>query len=320
VTNTAQNEEIHDGCLWWEVEDVTDGIKGWVAYQNDATKYLVIGDQDELNDKINKLNTKGDDRIPVILHAVTEHRTEFLPANFPLGIILAMAIQESGGAGFDNEIVALTPWGRGIMQIDTPDHYVGAGSGIRWYNNGAVDYCRGKEGHGCTCSAGICYCEACKYYYTNTIQGIEANIKDGLYVLSDKYNCQCCYDRGKDAEWDAEEGLYRESMGGEVIFYSREEECKGSDGLTYDSRIEKIKIGDVQITCNEFKVIDAVWRYNGRSIYPEGSCMGNDYLRCVANRLNEIERTFGYEMPDKDVWIECLKAVSSSASVMKRIK
>ena len=39
VTNTAQNEEIHDGCLWWEVEDVTDGIKGWVAYQNDATKY-----------------------------------------------------------------------------------------------------------------------------------------------------------------------------------------------------------------------------------------------------------------------------------------
>jgi parallel beta-helix repeat protein len=321
VTSTHQNEEIHDGCLWWEVEDVTDGIKGWVAYQklSDTTKYLEIGDQDELNDKIKKLDTK-DDRIPVILHVVTEHRTEFLPDNFPLGLILAMAIQESGGAGFDNEIVALTPWGRGIMQIDTPDYYVGAGSGIRWYNNGAVDYCRDKEGHGCTCSAGICYCEACKHYYTNTTQGIEANIKDGLYALSDKHNCQCCYDRSNDAEWDTEEGLYREEIGDKIIFYSREEECKGGDGQTYDTRIEKIKIGSVQISCNEFKVIDAVWRYNGRSIYPEGSCMGNDYLRCVADRLNEIERTFGYEMPDKDTWIECLKAVSRSASVMKRIK
>ena len=70
----------------------------------------------------------------------------------------------------------------------------------------------------------------------------------------------------------------------------------------------------VQITCNEFKVIDAVWRYNGRSIYPAGSCMGNDYLRCVADKLNEIERTFGYEMPDKDAWITRLKAVSLSVS------
>ena len=168
--------------------------------------------------------------------------------------------------------------------------------------------------------AGICYCEACKHYYTNTTQGIEANIKDGLYALSDKYNCQCCYDSGKDAKWDAEEGLYWEEMGAEVIFYSRDEECKGGDGLTYDSRIEKIRIGSVQITCNEFKVIDTVWRYNGRSIYPEGSCMGNDYLRCVADRLNEIERTFGYEVPDMDTWIESLKAVSRSASVMTRIK
>jgi hypothetical protein len=133
-----------------------------------------------------------------------------------------------------------------------------------------------------------------------------------LYVLRDKYNCQCCYDRSNDAEWDEAEGLYREEMGDEVIFYSREEECKGSDGLTYDSRIEKIKIGNVQISCNEFKVVDAVWRYNGRSI--------NDYLSCVADRLNEIERIFGYEMLDRDIWIECLKAVSRSASVMKRIK
>jgi hypothetical protein len=321
VTNTHQNEEIQDGCVWWEVEDVTDGIKGWVAYKkiSDETKYLEVGDQEELKNMVKKLNTK-DERIPVIRQEVSEHCTEFLPDNFPLGFILAMAIQESGREGFDNEIVALTPWGRGIMQIDKPDYYVGAGSGIRWYNNGAIDYCRGEEGHRCTCSAGICYCDACKHYYTNTIQGIEANIKDGLYVLRDKYICQCCYDRSKDAEWDAEEGLYRDEMGGEVIFYSRAEKCKGSDGQTYDSRIEKIKIGSVQISCTEFKVIDAIWRYNGRSIYPVGSCMGSDYLRCVADKLNEITPTFRYEMPNEDTWIESLKAVSRSASVMEKIK
>ncbi len=309
VTNTAQNEEIQDGCLWWEVEDVTDGIKGWVAYQkiSDETKYLEIGDQDELKNWVKKLNTEPD-RIPVILHAVTEHRIEFLPDNFPLGLILAMAIQESGGEGFDNEIVALTPWGRGIMQIDTPDHYVGAGSGIRWYNNSAVDYCRGKEGHGCTCSGGICCCEVCKHYYTNTTQGIEANIKDGLGALKDKYkDSNCCYNRGENAEWDNVEGLYREKMGAGVIFYSKNEKCE-----KYNSKIEKIGIDNIKISCDDFKVIDAVWRYNGRSI--------NDYLRCVADKVDKIKPTFGYEMPDKDTWIDSLKAVSRSATIMKKIK
>ena len=372
VTNTAQNEEIHDGCLWWEVEDVTDGIKGWVAYQkiSDETKYLVIGDQEELKNRVKKLNTK-DERILVIRQEVSEHRTEFLPDNFPLGIILAMIAQEAP-SDFDNEFVSFD-CGRGIMQTTT-NEYVGCGSGIECYSNGAeclqythvkdkelsifdenenpISYCHGsccydessktlsycsrcnniKNGENADDCGKTSYCEektdlnwrcTCRHnnnckckHYTNTIQGIEANIKDGLYALRDKYNCQCCYDydRGKDAEWDAEEGLYREEMGDEVIFYSREEECKGGDGQTYDSRIEKIKIGSVQISCNEFKVIDAVWRYNGRSI--------NDYLSCVADRLNEIAPTFklGYEMPEKDTWIKSLKAVSRSASVMKRIK
>jgi parallel beta-helix repeat protein len=376
VTNTYQNEEIQDGCFWWEVEDVTDGIKGWVAYKkiSDEAKYLEVGDQEELKNRVKKLNKK-DERIPVILHAVMEHHTEFLPDNFPLGLILAIIAQEAP-SDFDNEIVSFD-CGRGIMQTTT-NEYVGSGSGIECYSKGAeclqythvkdkeltifdknenlISYCHGsccydensknlsccsickniKNGENADDCGKTSYCEEkkdlnwrctcrcnnnckCKHY-TNTTQGIEANVKDGLYVLGDKYNCQCCYDRSKDAEWDVEEGLYREEMGGEIIFYSRAEECKGSDGHTYDSRIEKIKIGNVQISCTEFKVIDAVWRYNGRSIYPEGSCMGSDYLRCVADKLNEIdERTFGYEMPDKDTWNESLKAVSRSASVMKRI-
>ncbi|MGB7002085.1 MAG: hypothetical protein WBE22_08775 [Halobacteriota archaeon] len=262
------------------------------------------------------MNTQ-DERIPVILHAVTEHRTEFLPDNFPLGLILAIIAQEAP-SDFDNEFVSYD-CGRGIMQITT-NEYVGYGSGIECYSNGVeclqythvkdkeltifdengnpISYCHGsccydEKSKDLSCCS-ICknikndenaddcgktsYCEekkdlnwrcTCRYnnnckckHYTNTTQGIEANIKDGLYALRDKYNCQCCYDRSKDAEWDVEEGLYREEMGDEVIFYSRAEECKDSDGHTYDSRIEKIKIGNAQISCTEFKVIDAMWRYN----------------------------------------------------------
>jgi hypothetical protein len=169
-------------------------------------------------------------------------------------------IAQEAPSDFDNEFVSFD-CGRGIMQTTT-NEYVGCGSGIECYSNGAgcLQYTHVKdkeltifdENNNCKCM-----------HYTNTTQGIEANIRDGLYALSDKNDCQCCYDRGKNAEWDAEEGLYREEMGGEVIFYSRGEECKGGDGQTYDSKIEKIKIGSVQISCNEFKVIDAVWRYNG---------------------------------------------------------
>lgn len=96
---------------------------------------------------------------------------------FPLELILAIATQESGGVNFDNEIIG-KPWGRGIMQIDWPDDYVGLGSGIRWYKEGSINYCRGDQ-------------LSCKHYYTNTSQGVWANIKDGLRVLQEKYKTKC---------------------------------------------------------------------------------------------------------------------------------
>ena len=70
----------------------------------------------------------------MILHAVTEHRTEFLPDNFPPGIILAMIAQEAP-SDFDNEFVSFD-CGRGIMQTTT-NEYVGCVSGIVCYSNGA---------------------------------------------------------------------------------------------------------------------------------------------------------------------------------------
>jgi len=183
VTNTHQDEEIYDGYIWWEVEDVTDGIAGWSAYQNisDGTKYLKKGDQEELRSKTRKLNTK-DERISVILEAVNHYYNNegttpslysskdegndfslFKGNNFPIELILAMIAQESGGAGYNNERNDAEKMYNddGIMQIDY-DPSKGNGCGIKCYSNN------------------------CKYY-TNTTQGVYANIKDGLRVLQDFY-------------------------------------------------------------------------------------------------------------------------------------
>ena len=97
----------------------------------------------------------------------------FKLTKFPIELILGIAAQESGGIQFNNEKVARTPWGRGIMQIDT-DESVGKGSGIKWYKDGEINYCRGDE-------------QACRHYYTNRPQGVYANIKDGLRNLQDKH-------------------------------------------------------------------------------------------------------------------------------------
>jgi hypothetical protein len=132
-------------------------------------------------------------RAQVIREEVEQHKTEFELSNFPTDLILAMAGQETGYIDFTNEIVACTPCGRGIMQIDRPDSNVGAGSGITCYNgNNEADYC-GRGGRGicekCCEHGGNCTTD-CKCYYTNTIQGIEANIKDALLVLKEAYNCE----------------------------------------------------------------------------------------------------------------------------------
>jgi len=52
ATNTYQDKEIHDGYIWWEVKDVTDGTKGWAA-----SEYLRYeeGKQEEWKEKTKKV-------------------------------------------------------------------------------------------------------------------------------------------------------------------------------------------------------------------------------------------------------------------------
>ncbi|UCE29730.1 MAG: right-handed parallel beta-helix repeat-containing protein, partial [Candidatus Bathyarchaeota archaeon] len=122
----------------------------------------------KLNEILENDCTLTKSRASLIWAAINDFRTEFLPDNFPPSLILAISILESP-IHFDNEYVKPVPGdrGRGIMQITT-FKYVGLGSGTRCYE------CREDS-------------EDYRCYYTNTVQGIEANIKDGLYALRDKH-------------------------------------------------------------------------------------------------------------------------------------
>ena len=86
-------------------------------------------------------------------------------------LILAVISQESGGHEFDNELIVNR--GYGIMQITG-------------YN-------------GCACKI-ECYAPDAMYY-TNNVQGIYANIKDGLRILREQYQLACKDNKIEHAVW-----------------------------------------------------------------------------------------------------------------------
>lgn len=149
-----------------EILDVTDGLSGWVL--NTAVSAAANGQRAEEIISV-------DDRGAAIIDAIQAFVHVFLPRSVPPELVLAICFQETGpGYSWDNTVIS-NDCGRGIMQITTPD-YVGAGSGINCYN---------------ACNTKTCPPEDCLCHYTNTIQGIEANIKDGLYALREKYPALC---------------------------------------------------------------------------------------------------------------------------------
>ena len=117
------------------------------------------------------------DRPQAIITEVESNIEEYFSGTFSRDTILAMIAAESGGAynRYNNAYVAKTPWGRGIMQIDNPDFVVGKESGIRYWKDREITYGRSDE-------------SAIVHFYTNTRQGIAANIRDGFGLLArDKY-------------------------------------------------------------------------------------------------------------------------------------
>ena len=117
------------------------------------------------------------DRPQAIINAVESNIEEYFSGSFSRDVVLAIIAQESGGAynRYNNAYVARNPWGRGIMQMDNPDFFVGRESGIRYWKDGMITYGRFDD-------------SVTSHFYTNTVQGISANIKDGFGLLAhDKY-------------------------------------------------------------------------------------------------------------------------------------
>jgi WD40 repeat protein len=101
-----------------------------------------------------------------------------LPSTFPIELVLAISSQETGLLyNFNNELIGEDNAGRGIMQITTTG-FIGSGSGL---TDALVTKCQNYDS------------QACYSYYSNTVQGVEANIKDGIYALGEKYSlCKNC--------------------------------------------------------------------------------------------------------------------------------
>jgi predicted GH43/DUF377 family glycosyl hydrolase len=146
-----------------------------------SEKFDYVGSETrkKLTELLDRHRREKYDRVASVYDAVMGNYKDFLPDDFPPELVLAVASQESGlFYNFNNELAEVKEngnknnVGRGIMQI-TSSEFVGAGNKA---SDSAYD-CRNLINK-----------ESIYNYYSNTPQGVEANIRDGLYALKTKYN------------------------------------------------------------------------------------------------------------------------------------
>jgi hypothetical protein len=184
------------------------------------------------------------ERKSAIWNNIKDDKNDYLPQDFPAELILAIAAQETGDyAHWNNEHVA-NDWGRGIMQVTT-NTYVGAGSGC---TSEDCTKCKRDETEKKIC---------CSKYYSNTLEGIEANIKDGLYALKEKYSD------------NAAASHYDQCISGEP---------------DYD------KCTAYNISCEEMRWISAVQRYHCYYEHPKDD--PKEYLKGIAEKLENLTSWF----------------------------
>lgn len=200
----------------------------------DNLGYVGLATRNKLTELLNKHRKDSYDRVAMVHDAVLNNYRDFLPDNFPPELVLAIASQETGlFYNFNNELVEVREdgnkdnVGRGIMQI-TSSEYVGAGNKG---NNNFIYSCRNLINK-----------ESVYNYYSNTSQGVEANIRDGLNALKDKYNnadnCKGCKDldiSSQEMRWIS--AVQRYNTYGKVIFNV----CADSD---FRDDLNKRKIPD----------------------------------------------------------------------------
>lgn len=202
TTDAAGNSIDVDGYRWYGVIDITDGSVGWVAAKDLAigTTYLSYDASAQMSLESRATSTPyqtKESRVPVILQAVDNYYVasatssslyggggghdglnnfqRFMQgSSYPKELVLAIVGHESAGT-LDNEICASAhDGGIGLMQI-TSTGLKGLGSALK--NNPMMGDCKGNS--------------STSKYYSNTLQGIYANIKDGFRTLQEKYRKKC---------------------------------------------------------------------------------------------------------------------------------
>lgn len=252
-----------------------------------------------------------DGRKDSIKRVVAANRKSTVP-NIEEGLILGAVIQEIGGFGFNNEWVrAVTndtgllnerDFGRGIMQLSSTD-YVSTlnsdGEDCKNVNNGSYQ---------------------CSRYYSNSDTGIYRNVTDGLDAFATKYSESNCDLVTSKCRGVADGVPFSETEGNVTLSGV----CENHGA--YNARVSQIATnlasGDgVTLACNPtFRAIDALWRYNGRS--SAKACEGLGYVSCIARHIADgsLFRDFGYTIPDRQLWLDRLEAVTSNYAVVLKIE
>lgn len=219
TTNSTGNPIIVDGYRWYQVIDKTDNVSGWMWGSNASgtVQYLPYDDskQAEFASTSSDFISSGTATQNLILTVINNYyATSTGPSlydenttishlkdgdGYSKQIIPGIIAFESGGDGFNNDIVA-GDYGHGIMQITFDSQH----NPNTWDNRGVaslvtIPLCANKWSDlYLNCYGG----SSPKYYkpyggdsgqptykqYASTTQSIYANIKDGLHNLGYFYN------------------------------------------------------------------------------------------------------------------------------------
>ena len=203
-----------DGYIWWEVENPGNEITGWMAAQKSdgSQKCLVPGDLEKA-EELDNHDARANELLEAIdhyyystdVHSSDYSSTSLYKSNdwgtinsgrernnitylrdngFPIELIFAIADVESGDFEYDNKVYGMdTPGdlengGVGIMQVTWSGNR-GWGSNLKYPHlvlTAGEDWYEYQGGY-----------RHRHEYYTNTRQGIYANIKDGLRILQWAY-------------------------------------------------------------------------------------------------------------------------------------
>jgi len=183
------------------VKDVTDDTTGYMRASEITIATSGSARETELRNNASIIYDTRSSRTPLILSAVdlyydnanglkklynpaggldnnNNFQRIFLETNFPKEVILGIISDETGSVAhaLNNELCNDNlDGGVGIMQMTSTD-FKGRGSGL--VNKGHINDCDSDYGWTLTTSK----------YYSNTRQGIHANIKDGFRVIQGKFS------------------------------------------------------------------------------------------------------------------------------------